>query len=234
MVQINSFLFQFTPHYFHLHHYYLTSTCTTKKCGKGKAEEEKSPSTIKHKAELALQKKYLPQFTKSLTKLLGQPTQFHEWPVLIYLHDFTIHSVDIPLNIEDAATCLSRSYSVRFYISSSPSNIANAITSLKSHSTLQVFHLLHFYYSSPTYSHSMPTSKRGFDVLIFSHKRVNMLPSGILWPATPSPNPSAICTTSPSHTQCVRLSTLLLLSSLLNHWTAPHFTSASTASSSRA
>ncbi|ELR11091.1 uncharacterized protein ACA1_299690, partial [Acanthamoeba castellanii str. Neff] len=30
---------------------------STKKCGKGKAEEEKSPSTIKHKAELALQKK---------------------------------------------------------------------------------------------------------------------------------------------------------------------------------
>jgi hypothetical protein len=55
----------------------------TKKHGKGKAEEEKSPSTIKHKAELALQKKYLPQFTKPLTKLLGQPTQFHEW--LVYL-----------------------------------------------------------------------------------------------------------------------------------------------------
>jgi len=60
------------------------------------------------------------------------------------------------------------------------------------------------------------------------------LPSGILWPVTPSPNPSAICTTSPSHTQLVRLSTLLLLSSLLNHPTTPHFTSASTASSSKA
>ena len=49
-------------------------------------KKEKSPSTIKHKAELALQKKYLPQFTKPLTKLLGQPTQFHEWPVHLSAH----------------------------------------------------------------------------------------------------------------------------------------------------
>jgi hypothetical protein len=64
----------------------------TKKRGKGKAEEEKLPSTIKHKAELALQKKYLPQFTKPLTKLLGQPTQFHEWPVHLSAHIvFLIH-----------------------------------------------------------------------------------------------------------------------------------------------
>ncbi|ELR19676.1 uncharacterized protein ACA1_199590 [Acanthamoeba castellanii str. Neff] len=150
---------------------------STKKCGKGKVF---SPSTIKHKAELALQKKYLPQFTKLLTKLLGQPMQFHEW--LIYMHDFTIHSVDIPLNINDAATCLLKSYGVGFYISSSPSNIANAITSLESHSTLQVFCLLHFYYSSPTYSSSMPTS----EPLISGFNPQEGPPSGILWPVTPS------------------------------------------------
>jgi hypothetical protein len=85
------------------------------------------------------------------------------------MHDFTIHSVDIPLNIDDAATRLSKSYGVGFYISSSPSNIANAITSLESHSTLQVFRLLHFYYSSPTYSSSMPASEplvSGFGVTL--------------------------------------------------------------------
>ncbi|NEJ83993.1 hypothetical protein GR268_46995, partial [Rhizobium leguminosarum] len=32
MVQINSFLFQDTPHYFHLHHYYLTSAHGTHCC----------------------------------------------------------------------------------------------------------------------------------------------------------------------------------------------------------
>jgi hypothetical protein len=157
--------------------------------------------------------------------------------VSIYMHNFTIHSSDIPLNINNAATHLSKSYSVRFYISSSPSNITNTITSLKSHSTLQVFRLLHFYYSSPTYSSSMPASEplvSGFDVLIFSHKRVNM--SAIWHPLASNTIPEPFCCLHhiPIPHPCMRLSTLLLLSSLLNHQTTPHFTSASTASSSRA
>ncbi|ELR22886.1 uncharacterized protein ACA1_397520 [Acanthamoeba castellanii str. Neff] len=113
-----------SPHQLVSPHSKLT-TClfftATKKHGKGKAEEEKSPSTIKHKAELALQ---------------------------------------------------------RFYISSSPSNIANTITSLK----------------SSAYSSSMPTSEplvSGFDVLIFSHKRVNM--SAIWHPLASDTIPEPFC-----------------------------------------
>ncbi|ELR23819.1 uncharacterized protein ACA1_304720 [Acanthamoeba castellanii str. Neff] len=115
------------------------------------------------------------------------------------MHNFTIHSLDIPLNINDTATCLLKSYGVGFYISSSPSNIANAITSLESHSTLQVFHLLHFY-PNLLQLHAHLSSVAS----MFSSSATRGLtcpPSGILWPATPSLNPSAICTTSPSHTQ---------------------------------
>lgn len=106
--------------------------------------------------------------------------------MLVYIHDFTIHSADILLNIFDAATRLSKSHGMGFYISSSPFNIANAITAIENHSTLQVFRLLHFYYSSSAYSISVPASEpliSGFDVLIFSH---NQVPMSTIWHPQPS------------------------------------------------
>ena len=104
----------------------------------------------------------------------------------VYIHDFTIHSADILLDVFDAATCLSKSHGMGFYISSSPYNITNTITAIKNHSTLQVFRLLHFGYSSSAYSISVPASEpliSGFYVLIFSHNRV---PMSTIWHPQPS------------------------------------------------
>ena len=71
------------------------------------------------------------------------------------------------------------SYGVGFYISSSPSNIAHTITNIKSHYSLEVFHLLHFSFASPSFdsAHKLPASDpfiSGFNVLIFSHKHIPM------------------------------------------------------------
>lgn len=173
------------------------------------------PPSPNEKVHSSLLHAFTPKFVPLQKAMVTHKIQFHSQPVLlsplpshkcfalplnscfpqvtIYLHDLSLHTSDTPLNVFDTAERLSATHGIGVYLTSSPINLAETISSLNTHPSLAHFHTLNFHYSSVSYSSDHPSADphlSSFYCVLFHHQSTNIASIWAPQPSTTIPKPT--------------------------------------------
>jgi hypothetical protein len=112
--------------------------------------------------------------------------------VSIHFHDISINMGNFPLDMNDAASCLSPKHGISIFLTSNPVFLVAAVKELQTHPKLKHQTTLTFYYTKVPYTADTPAPPHlsGFFIMLFSH---NSCPFSSIW----KPSPSGPTTSSP-------------------------------------